>query len=126
MFVYLHIMKQHEIFEADLIDENGEPTEEWLNFLRTWDADTGVTIQQIFTDLLTDGLWNPDWCLVIKKPYKGERKIEIHTGGMSSNEQVVDAILENFWLRHLSGYYMWKIGGHHYFKIKWNGKSKQN
>ena len=104
--------------DFELLDEQGYPTEDWLEFLRKWTPETGCAYQHIFDSLLHFGLWMPERCLRVKKPYKGYQKFEIHTGGWSGNEDVVDAILSNFLLRHLFGYYKWEIGGHHYFRMK--------
>lgn len=47
----------------------------------------------------------------------GKNILELHTGGWSGNEEIIDALMENFafW-----GAYWWKTerGGHYWFEIK--------
>jgi len=100
----------------DLIDEHGYPTEEWLEFIRTYKPTEEFPVRD-FVALLHDGLWTPSWCYVLRRRRLGVRKLELHTGGWSGNEEVVQAILANFMLRHTLGYHTWHRGGHYYFRF---------
>lgn len=58
--------------------------------------------------------WQPDWGFV----KKGKRviKLQLHTGGWSGNEDIINALQQNFvfwsmyWVKHIRG-------GHYFFKI---------
>lgn len=46
----------------------------------------------------------------------GEITVDVRTGGWSENEEVVDAMLGNFAIRHIF-YDSWERGGRHVFKF---------
>jgi hypothetical protein len=101
----------------DTIDSKGFPTEESLLFLREYKT------EQPFKDIieLIRYLWHyADWGFVLHRKYKGKQKLELHTGGWSGNEEIIQAILSNIYLTHFHmKYYMWKTGGHYYFEIEY-------
>lgn len=96
-----------------MLDENNYPDEASLEEIKGWDIlSHGV---QGLLELMRE---NTNWA---------DRQIEIsgkrvlrfvyHTGGWSGNEDVIDALHQNFlfwsmfWVKSMRG-------GHHYFKIK--------
>ena len=102
----------------ELLDDEGYPTEEWLQFIRNYKPDESLPLIQFVEEVLVDGWWMPDWGFKLHRKYGGKRKLELHTGGWSGNEEVIDAILSNIWLIHCKmRYLMWKAGGHYYFEL---------
>lgn len=94
-------------------DKNGYPTEEELQRVREWDAikDPKGLIEHI------GSIWNyAEWGFVfIEKG--GKWKLELHTGGWSGNEEIIDALQEN---GDPAGFWFWywqqsKRGGHYWF-----------
>lgn len=88
------------------------PTEEELKKIEEWDFRKN-SIQDFLT-FLESIWWMPDWGFKLK----GKRvlKLELHTGGWSGNESIMEAIEKNFvfWM------VCWRQsnrGGHFYFKI---------
>lgn len=96
-----------------LLDVHGYPTEEWIDFIGKYTPDESLPLLK-FLELLSEG-----WAMtgfVLHRKYKGKRKLELHTGGWSGNEEIISAILANVELTQMR-YVMWKTGGHHYFEI---------
>ena len=104
----------------DLLDEHGYPTEEWLEYIRGFRPETPADIEEFVADLRT-GWWMPDWGIVLRRRRSGQRALELHTGGWSGNEEIVEAITGNFMICHMLGYYMWRRGGHYYFRFRTSG-----
>lgn len=102
----------------DLLDEDGYPTEEWLQFLRTYVPDESLPIMAFVERALPDGWWCSDWGYKLHEEKDGRRELELHTGGWSGNEEVVDAILHNEQIREGMRHFRWMEGGHYYFEIK--------
>jgi len=106
-------------------EDDPYPTDRELAIIRRWD-----TIKYRIPDLLEyikSVWWMPDWGF---KLYKGRdhlfrkacMKLELHTGGWSGNEEVIEALKRNFlfwsmhWRKHIAG-------GHFWFEIRmadWN------
>lgn len=94
-----------------MLDKDGYPTEEELKTIRKW------TILKPVLDLIEyirEIWWQPEWGFKLKG--KKVITLELHTGGWSGNEDIVNALSQSmFW--HL----YWEKscrGGHHYFTIK--------
>jgi len=103
-----------------LLDEDGYPTDEWLAFLRNYDPETCIPVQELVVDYLPNGWNHRDWGYKLHRRYREKRRLELHTGGWSGNEEVIRAILDNFWLTDFKlRYVMWKTGGHYYFELAW-------
>lgn len=100
----------------DFMLDEGYPTEEWIMFIKNFKYETMPIMD--FVNLLRNNWWSPDWGFHLKRKYKRTRKLYLSTGGWSGNEETIDAIISNFWLRHLMGYSQWNIGGHYIFKIR--------
>ncbi len=102
-----------------LLDVDGYPTEEYLTFIREFTHETMPVID--FVDIMQDGWYHGDWGFKLGRVYKGIRKLELHTGGWSGNEEVIAAITSNIWLTALKMKYVkWLTGGHYYFEIRVN------
>lgn len=98
-----------------LLDSNQLPTDEFLQFIRDYKPATMPILNLVG---LIEEAWWLGWGFKLKRKYKGIQKLELHTGGWSGNEDIINTILDNVWLtHHKMRYVMWKIGGHHYFEI---------
>jgi len=98
-----------------LLDVNGYPTEEWLEFIRNYIPDNSLPLLKFVSEILPKGWYMADWGFVLHRKYRGKQKLELHTGGWSGNEEVISAILSN---KHFKmQYVMRKAGGHYYFEI---------
>ena len=101
-----------------LVDNDGYPTEEWLEFIKKYNPSEQMPLDY-FIQLLNQSWWMPDFGFVLRRKYKDTQVLELHTGGWSGNESIVEAIKSNFML---SAFYIrptkWLSGGHHYFQIR--------
>jgi len=110
-------MKERAKYDYPLLDDEGYPTEQWLQYIREFEPDENFGIIP-FVYLLSEGWWMPEWGYRFTMQYRGKRKLELHTGGWSGNEDVINAILSNINLTHIHMKYMkWIRGGHYYFEI---------
>ena len=110
-------MKHEPLLPAVLLDDDGYPTEEYLKFITDFTHET-MPIIDFVLGVLQDGWYFGDWGFKLGRKYKGIRKLELHTGGWSGNEDVIHAIINNFWLTHFKMKYVkWCTGGHYYFEI---------
>lgn len=101
-----------------LLDAQGYPTEEWLEFLKTYKPDKSLPLLTFVNEVLPNGWYFADFGFVLHRKYKGKQKLELHTGGWSGNEEVISAIKSNIWLTCFQmQYVMWRTGGHHYFEL---------
>ena len=99
-----------------LLDEEGYPTEEFLEFIRNFSHDTMPILD--FLDILKEGWYYGDLAFKLHKKYGGKRKLELHTFGWSGNEDTIAAVVGNFWCKNYKmKYTMWETGGHYYFDI---------
>jgi len=95
-----------------ILDHEGYPTDEYLKYIATWNPEVS-TIEE-FLKLLESAWWMADWGFV-----RNGNELELHTGGWSGNESIIESIKRNLRLTHFSmTYEMWKTGGHYYFKIR--------
>jgi len=102
----------------ELLDSGGYPTKEWLAFLKSYQPDESLPIEYFIENVLADGWWAASWGFTFHRKYKGIRKLELHTGGWSGNEEIIDIIKSNMWLTHFSMRYIkWTVGGHYYFRV---------
>ena len=89
------------------------PTGFDLETIRNWNFDK-LSIQDFLEYIKYRWHW-PDWGYELKG--KKVLRLELHTGGWSGNESLIDAIANNFvfWVM------CWEKstrGGHYYFKIR--------
>ena len=92
-------------------DSEGYPTQEDLDFITNWKFTDGVPC---LIDHLQGIWWYADWGF--KLTGKRILKLELHTGGWSGNEDIIQALSTTmFW-----NLYWGKSvrGGHYYFVIK--------
>jgi hypothetical protein len=102
-----------------LLDNEGYPTPEWIEYIKNYVPDKSLPIIDFVKMILIDGWYMSDWGFVLKRQYRGKIKIELHTGGWSGNEEIIDAIKSNIQLTHgKMKYVSYRMGGHHYFEIK--------
>jgi len=119
-------MTQKEKLPDRLLDDDGYPTKGWLEFIRQYKPDESLPIESFVEHVLPDGWWMPDWGYELHRKYKGKRKLELHTGGWSGNEEVIREILGNFNLTHFKmRYTKWYAGGHYYFEINISNEEKR-
>lgn len=101
-----------------LLDPEGYPTKEYLQFLSEYKPDESLTIIEFVRDVLPDGWWMPDWGFVLHGKYRGKHRLELHTGGWSGNEDIINEMLKNMWFTHTRMLYVkWIRGGHYYFEV---------
>lgn len=96
------------------LDNEGYPTEEFLEYIRNFDFEDAVNPNEYLQEL-EDGWWMPEWGFTLHRPYRGYRKLELHTGGWSGNEDTIQALQDSFFFTMF-----WEKtyrGGHYYFKI---------
>jgi len=107
-----------EIKEAPIVrtDEHGYPTDEFLEWVKTYDVVNGSGFKYLQTIL--SEWWPFDGSgYKIQRKYRGERKVFISTWGWSGNESLINAMHENehlFWVLH---YYAHQTGGHYTFRF---------
>jgi hypothetical protein len=89
------------------MDDNGYPSDEELKAIEEYDLPGGV---EGLVDMIKD-LWHYE-CGFVRKG----KVLELHTGGWSGNEDIIDALERNmcffmfYWQKS-------ERGGHHYFEI---------
>ena len=96
-----------------MLDENNYPDEKSLEEIKTWDLlSHGV---DDFLDLIEDNTYWAD--RQTERSGKNVIHYVYHTGGWSGNEDVIQAMRQNYLFWAIS----WEKstrGGHYYFKIK--------
>ena len=111
-------MNKENTIPRTLLDVNGYPTDEWLEFIKNYQPSDDLPLLKFVKEILPKGWYNADWDVVIHRKYKGKIKLELHTRGWSGNEEVIRAILSNIYLTHFKMQYIeWHAGGHYYFEI---------
>lgn len=106
-----------EIKDAPIVrSDDGYPTEEFLEWIRTYDVVNGSGFEYLQTVL--SEWWPFDGSGVhIQRKYRGERKVMVSTWGWSGNESMIAAMQENehfFWPLH---YFAHQTGGHYTFRF---------
>jgi len=104
------------MFDKEILDDDGYPTQEYLDWLGEWkNVDHRQRIKDIL-ESLHESWYFGDWGYKIHRPYSGNVKIELHTGGWSGNEDIIYALKQNviFWYH----WRMSKVGGHYYFEFE--------
>jgi hypothetical protein len=103
--------------EAPLIrtDEDGYPTDEFLEWVKSYDVVEGSGfwfIQEVLSEWWPDG----EYGVRVQRKYRGERKVHVSTWGWSGNEELIAAMQGNmmFWVLH---YYAHQVGGHYTFRF---------
>jgi len=87
------------MFEAEILDDDGYPTEEFLDAIRQWPHQNGW---RELLDFAMLGHTYPHMREIEKIEYYGMEKElrHISTGGWSGNESIIGALRENalFWM----------------------------
>jgi hypothetical protein len=89
------------------------PTEEELLRLTTWDCSSSESVKRLLAEI--ERMW---WMSEWGYKLTGTRvlRLQLHTGGWSGNESIIEALQGNFifwsmsWIRS-------QLGGHYWFKI---------
>jgi len=109
------------------MDENGYPEECELAKISGWQVQQSD--MQDFLDYLKSKWHYPDWGF--KLTGKKVLKLELHTGGWSGNEEIMDALHKNwmFWMfywvsSHRGGYYHFRIKLKNWRKVPCKKQSK--
>jgi len=101
-----------------LLDSEGYPTSELLEYIRAYHPGAGQPILEFIEDVIEPAWWMPEFGFRLGRKYRGKRKLRLSTGGWSGNEDLISAILSNLWLKSLAMQYAsWTRGGHYYFEI---------
>lgn len=101
-----------------LHDNTGYPTKEFLDFIKGYTPKVMPIFD--FLTVLKDEWYASSWGFKLHSKYKygKKRKLELHTGGWSGNEELIRAIKTNPYLTSFTMKYVsWKTGGHFYFEI---------
>ena len=94
------------------IDEEGYPTEEFLEWIRTYDCVKNSPFE--FIQIILNEWYHGDYGWKIQRKYKGERKVFVSTLGWSGNEEMIAAMRDNFAFWAFS-YFSHQRGGHYTF-----------
>lgn len=105
--------------QIDYLDNEGYPTDEFLQFIRDFGENTENTMPIMeFIELVCENWHHGDYGYNLHRKYKGKRKFELHTLGWSGNESIINEIVNNIYLTYCyMKYYQWRMGGHYYFEI---------
>ena len=99
------------------MDDGGYPTEEFLDFIKQYEPDESLPVMDFIEKVISTAWMHRGFKL--HRKYRGIRKLELHTGGWSGNEETIGAITSNIYLTHFKmKYVMWRTGGHYYFEIR--------
>jgi len=94
-------------------DENGYPTEEELEKIRTWPLLEWAGLMRFVKSVWWSADWG--WSEAESPERKGEMMYQISTGGWSGNEDLIEALRDNmmFWA---VCWYSSRRGGHYEFR----------
>ncbi len=101
-------------FPYNYKDVDGYPTKELLEWIESYDPQ--VLPFEDFAKMLRRCWWMADWGFKLKRKRSGKRILELHTGGWSGNEDIIDALRKNIFFFPMT----WRktyAGGHYYFSI---------
>ena len=102
---------------------NGYPTKEELKLVKTYSG--YIHSKNSFTmdvprllEILQEIWWLPDWGIE-----QGDHKLELHTGGWSGNEEIINVLQESmFWVMY---WQKSERGGHYYFELEATEEEKK-
>lgn len=94
------------------LDDDGYPTEETLETIRTWKGNYRDLLENIEEIWTYKDYWSTDGIATTPRP----NIYAISTGGWSGNEDIIGALADNtmFWLMCLVSY---TRGGHYVFEV---------
>lgn len=103
---------------SNYLDEEGYPTELLLGIISNYQA-ADMPILDFLETYIFPHWWGGERQYKLHQKYKGVRKLQLHTGGWSGNEDMINAIMHSFWLTEFPMQYLrWERGGHYYFEIQ--------
>ena len=99
-------------------DQAGYPTEEELAIFDKYVDKHDYVHQEEWEELIENiesFWWMPDWGFKLEENEFGEKKLELHTGGWSGNEEIIGLLRRTmfwrlYWMRS-------DRGGHYYFTL---------
>jgi len=101
------------------MDSEGYPEESELKLIQEWDWQDIFGLIDFIEERWAYGHWG------FKKEWGHDRMklhkmpvllLELHTGGWSGNESIINSLLENRMAVIVLGYYQWNTGGHYRFQ----------
>ena len=99
--------------EYEILDDDGCPTEEFLQSIRDWPYQQGFNalLEHAMQGHIYDNYWTRS------DSNDGKSIWNISTGGWSGNESIIEALRENqiFWI---VCWYQSRRGGHYIFECK--------
>lgn len=103
---------------TNYLDEEGCPTDELIRFIEEYQETPEMPILK-FLEIIKTCWWNPDFGFSLELDESEEHyNLELHTGGWSGNESIIEAITCNPHLTVVSmKYVQWNVGGHYRFKV---------
>ncbi|NPV12744.1 MAG: hypothetical protein HPY57_13235 [Ignavibacteria bacterium] len=121
-----------------ITDKNGYPTDEFLLYLCDWEPNKDLSFIGLLKLIRDEAWWCPEWGFIIRKVKAADKEdyptidgkyiLELHTGGWSGNELIVDSIMNNVDLSHIElKFYKYITGGHYYFAVnkRWDKEIKK-
>lgn len=105
--------KETDPLPDNLLDDERYPTTEYLEWIEKYDIlKNGV---DGLLNVLSDTWMFGDWGFKRKRSRNGKFTVELHTGGWSGNEEIIQALKTNryFWFF----WRMSRVGGHYYFSF---------
>ena len=95
------------------------PTDAELDKIKNWDFKLGF---EFLVEYIRGIWWMPEWGLYVypgrEHLFKGRvTKLQLHTGGWSGNEDIIEALEQNFSFWNLC-FYKHIRGGHYWFQIR--------
>lgn len=117
-------------YPTQLMDDNGYPTQEALDYIKNWGYETIRDNDQV-TELIFGKYFNQTdltplieyiqciWAYDDAVVYE-DGLLELHTVGWSGNEEIISELKNTtlWWFRHRAT----RTGGHYYFKIDNNSE----
>ena len=100
-------------YPEELLDEDGYPTEEALDYIRNWQVGGEYWCKSMYKELIEyiKSIW---WMASDAVEFEGGL-LELHTYGWSGNESIIDELNKtDLWLMKFRAK---QAGGHYYFKI---------
>lgn len=107
-------MQETIIIPKILLDKDGYPTDEYLDWIKKYDPLKMKLID--FVEMLRDGWNDSEWGYILRRSRGEYRTLELHTGGWSGNEEIISALQSNYMFWQIC-FYKHIRGGHYWFRI---------